>query len=48
MAFGIMVVHAILSPVLAVFDQLELLAAQRMERMRYAEVFARTALMRCN
>jgi hypothetical protein len=41
-------VHPILTPVVAVFQQLKLAPEQRMERMGYAEMFLRTALMRRN
>jgi transposase len=36
-----------LAPVVAVFQQLKLAPEQRMERMGYAEMSLRTALMRC-
>jgi hypothetical protein len=48
LAFGVVKVHAILTPIVAVFHQFELPPEQRMKRMGYAEVFLRTALMRCN
>jgi hypothetical protein len=48
LAFGIVEVHAILAPVVAVFQQLKLAPEQRMEWMDYAEMFLRSALTRCN
>ena len=48
LAFGVVKVHPILTPVVAVFQQLKLSPEQRMERMGYPEMSLRTALMRCN
>jgi hypothetical protein len=46
-AIGITEGHAILTPRFVIFNQLEFLAEQGVERMRYPKMFARTALMRC-
>jgi hypothetical protein len=48
LALGVTEEHAILTPGLVEFDQLELATEQGMEGMRYAKMFTRTALMRCN
>jgi len=42
-----MEVHPILTPVLSILDELELLPGQRMEGVGYAETFVRIVLMRC-
>jgi len=44
---GVVKVHPILTPVVAVFQQLKLAPEQRMEGMGYAEMLLRTAVMRC-
>jgi hypothetical protein len=41
-------VHAILTPVVAVFQQLKFASEQRMEGMGYTEMFLWTTLLRCN
>jgi hypothetical protein len=46
-AIGITEGHAILTPGFVIFNQLEFLAEQGVEGMRYPKMFARTALMRC-
>jgi hypothetical protein len=48
LAFGVVEVHAILTPVVAVFQQLKLAPEQWMKRMGYTEMFLRTAFLRCN
>jgi hypothetical protein len=47
LTLGVAEEHAILTPGLVIFDQLELATEQWMEGMRYPKMFARTALMRC-
>jgi hypothetical protein len=44
---GVVKVHPILAPVVAVFQQLKLALEQWMEGMGYAEMFLGTALMWC-
>jgi hypothetical protein len=44
---GVVKVHPILTPVVAVFQQLKLAPEQGMEGMGYAEMFLGTVLMRC-
>jgi hypothetical protein len=48
LAGGVAEVHTVLSPVVAIFNQLELTPEQGMERMGYTESFRRTGFMRCN
>lgn len=47
-ALGVAERYAILAPGPGVFDQLEFATEQGMEGMRYPEMFALTARMRCN
>lgn len=46
-AFSVAKIHTILTPVLAVLDQLKLTTEQRMKRMGYTESLLHTALSRC-
>jgi hypothetical protein len=47
-AFCVVEVNPILAPVMAIRDQLELLASQRMVRMGYLEVGIGNVAMRCS
>jgi hypothetical protein len=47
-AFCVVEVNPILAPVLAIRDQLEPLASQRMVRMGYLEVSISNVVMRCS
>jgi len=46
--FGVIEINAVLTPVLAIFDQFELAPGQRMERMRYAEMLFRIVITGCD
>jgi len=46
-AFAVTEKHAILTPGLVIFDQLELMTEQGMKGMCYPKMFGCTALMRC-
>jgi hypothetical protein len=48
LAFGLVEVHAILAPVVTVFQQLKLALEQWMERMGYMDMFLRTGFLQCN
>src|ERR1043166_7079405 len=48
LSFRVEEIHAIIAPVVAVFDQFELLPEQWMERMGYTKMFLRTVIMRCS
>jgi hypothetical protein len=45
---GVDIVHAVLTPVVAIAHTLKLLTEERMERMRYPEMFPRTITIGCS
>jgi hypothetical protein len=46
--FGIVKVHSLFTPVVAVFDQLKVVIKQGMKWVGYSEAFRYTARMRCS